>query len=212
MSPANLNGHESKSESRDPAARVSERLQQARVGCGHSIGELIDSSRDYLLLMANRELIEDLRSKVSPSDVVQETCVRAFERFDQFQGNCEEEWLAWLRQILQRQMGALRRRYIEAEIRNVRRETELSSAGHVPVDSDTPSRDASRREGASRIERALARLPEAYRCVLRLREWELLPFHEVGQRMNRSEDAARQLWYRALDRLSQELVHVDRAR
>lgn len=194
-------------ESRPPLA---DHLHQARQGAAEQIGNLIDASRDYLVLMANREMLEGLRSKFSPSDIVQETCVRAFERFEQFQGQCEEEWLAWLRQILLRQIGTLRRRYVEAEIRNVRRETELSAAGHMATDSDTPSRRATVKESVTRIERAMARLPGDYQLVLQLREWELLSFQEIGRQMGRSEEAARQLWYRALDRLSLEFMHGDR--
>ena len=61
------------------------------------------------------------------------------------------------------------------------------------------------KEESEALRAALHRLPEDYRTVLRLRNWECLPLAEVGRRMNRSEEAARKLWSRAIVRLQQEL-------
>ena len=55
------------------------------------------------------------------------------------------------------------------------------------------------------LEQAMAQLPNDYQQVLRLRNWEQLPFDEIGVRMNRSRDAARKLWSRAILQL-QELL------
>lgn len=189
---------------------LSERLREAREGDADALGKLIDASRDYLLLMARRELLDELKAKASASDVVQDTCVRAVERFEQFEGASVEQWLGWLRQILQNQLKDLQRQYLQTELRDVRREKELAAADGVSAGSDTPSRNASRRERAARIQRVMPRLPQKYQTVLKLREWEKLSFHEVGQRLNCSEEAAQKLWYRALDRLNQELLHADR--
>lgn len=197
------------SASRDGESRsLRHALRRAREGDAEAIGKLLDASRDYLVLMAHRDLAEELRAKVSPSDVVQETCVKAVENFTQFQGESKEQWYSWLRQILNRQMRDLHRRYIYADLRNVRREKELDASCEAQaIDSETPSHDASRRENVEHVTGAIARLPDEYQVVLRLREWEKLSFAEVGEQLGRSADAARQLWYRAVERLSQELDH-----
>ena len=57
----------------------------------------------------------------------------------------------------------------------------------------------------ARLREAILALPDEYRTVLMLRTWERLPFGEVGKRMDRSPDAARMLWARAVQQLSQQL-------
>ena len=85
-----------------PAAggAVSRFLAEARAGHDSAVGRLLEAARLYLLLVANRELPPDLRPKVGPSDLVQETLLRAHRHFGQFRGATEDELLAWLRQIL----------------------------------------------------------------------------------------------------------------
>src|ERR1700735_2333236 len=75
-------------------------LVEARQGSEKALGELFESCRNYLLLVANQELDPVLRAKVSPLDLVQETFLRAHHAFDRFTGSTEDELLAWLRRIL----------------------------------------------------------------------------------------------------------------
>jgi DNA-directed RNA polymerase specialized sigma24 family protein len=45
--------------------------------------------------------------------------------------------------------------------------------------------------------------------VVVLRNWDRLPFEEIAVRMERTAEAARKLWSRAIVRLQQELEGVD---
>jgi RNA polymerase sigma factor (sigma-70 family) len=67
------------------------------------------------------------------------------------------------------------------------------------------------REQAETVDAALGRLPEDYRRVIELRNREDRPFAEVGAILGRSADAARMLWFRAVERLQRELVERDGA-
>lgn len=60
-------------------------------------------------------------------------------------------------------------------------------------------------EQAETLLAALGRLPDDYRRVIAWRQQEQLSFEEIGQRMQRSPDAARKLWARAIERLKREL-------
>jgi RNA polymerase sigma-70 factor (ECF subfamily) len=60
-------------------------------------------------------------------------------------------------------------------------------------------------EQAEALARALERLPADYRKVLAYRHDEQLTFEEIGQRMQRTANAARMLWLRAVERLQQEM-------
>jgi RNA polymerase sigma-70 factor, ECF subfamily len=63
---------------------------------------------------------------------------------------------------------------------------------------------ASERERALALRRALNRLPEEYRRVVILRFEEERSFDEIGRLTDRSPDAARKVWSRAMERLRQE--------
>src|SRR5262249_36055546 len=140
-----------------------------------------------------------------------ETFLDAQRDFAQFHENSEAELLAWLRRLLLNNLGHFVRRYRDTHSRSVAREVQ------PPADSSSnttdagpaatmlsPSGQAIEQEQAQELQRALQRLPEDYRQVITLRYLEGLTFEEIGPRMNRSADAVRKLWSRAMDRLRQE--------
>ena len=71
-------------------------------GDADCLGWLLEIYRNYLHLLASAELNERLRSRVNPSDLVQETFLRTSRHFGEFCGSSEQEWLGWLRTILRR--------------------------------------------------------------------------------------------------------------
>jgi RNA polymerase sigma-70 factor (ECF subfamily) len=119
--------------------------------------------------------------------------------------------MAWLRQILVRnladQIKRLRtagrdwQRQESLEMLLDRSSLELERALANGISS--PSAQASRREQAVLLADALARLPPDYREVIVLRNLEHRKFDDIAQRMGRSSGAARMLWARALEKLSQ---------
>jgi DNA-directed RNA polymerase specialized sigma24 family protein len=56
-----------------------------------------------------------------------------------------------------------------------------------------------------RLEQALNRLPPAYKQVILWRSRDRWPFARIGAKMDRSADAARMLWYRAIRLLKKEM-------
>jgi RNA polymerase sigma-70 factor, ECF subfamily len=69
----------------------------------------------------------------------------------------------------------------------------------------SPSGEALSREERELFNRAMERLPDSYRQAIELRHREDLSFEKLGERLNRSEEAARKLWTRAVRQLQQEL-------
>jgi RNA polymerase sigma-70 factor (ECF subfamily) len=76
----------------------------------------------------------------------------------------------------------------------------------VPEAINSPDGSAIRREEAATLNQVLDRLPPEYRRVLQLRYWSGMSFVDMAPQLGRSPDAARKLWYRALERLQSELA------
>ena len=96
-------------------------LKNARNGADECLGPLLQLYRNYLRLLADSQLDRKLRARVGPSDIVQETLLAAHRDFTQFCGTSESEFLAWLRQILSRNMAHATRDFTRDK-RDVRRE------------------------------------------------------------------------------------------
>jgi RNA polymerase sigma-70 factor (ECF subfamily) len=183
-------------------------LAAARAGSAEALGRLFEHFRPYLLAIAAAELDADLAAKVAPSDLVQETFLEGQRDFAAFRGEQPEELRAWIRQVLVHNLENSRRHYRRTLARSVDREVPLPSLGpqalpgeHLPGDDSSPSARAGRSEDRIRVHQALARLPEHYRTVILWHHKEGLTFAAIGARLNRSADAVRSLWWRALQHL-----------
>lgn len=187
-------------------------LLDARQGCAQALGTLLDTLRGYLLLVANADLNDELRTKCGASDLVQETFVRAQEGFRDFKGTTEAELRAWLRQILLHCRRNLHEAYRKTGKRDLRREVGPGVTGSSSVAAEelaannlSPSGQAMASEEAGLVAEALANSPDDYREIVRLRNWENLSFEEIGHRVGCSAEAARKRWYRALQHLADQL-------
>lgn len=184
------------------------------VGGNAALGELYERCRRYLLLIANHEVGPHLRGKLGPSDIVQETLLRAQRKLAQFEGRTDAELRAWLRAILLNSIRDAVRQYQPGSKCDLLRERQLHSLlsdpgdARLPVSTDSPSKQLLARERAASLREALMQLPDDYRRVIQLRSFERRPFAEIGIAMGRSADASRKLWLRAVERL-RDLLGAD---
>jgi RNA polymerase sigma-70 factor (ECF subfamily) len=195
-------------ESGADAARL---LSAAQAGSSEALGEVLEACRAYLLAIAQQELEPALQAKGGASDLVQQTFLEAQRDFAGFRGTTQEALLAWMRRLLRNNLANFRRDY-RRDKRRVTREVALpggdSSARHgggLPGETPTPSVEVMRDEQTQALERAVARLPQDYRRVILLRYREERSFEEIAAAMQRSQNAVRKLWARAIERLQQEL-------
>jgi RNA polymerase sigma-70 factor (ECF subfamily) len=190
-------------------------IRLAREGDREAMGVLLEQYRGYLKLLARLQIHRRLQGKADASDIVQETCLQADACFGQFRGDCEAELLAWLRSILGSQMATLVRRYYGTQLRDPRLERELAAeldrssqaldAALMMNRSSSPSRSVARREQAVLLAEALEQLPSDYREVIILHHLQELSFSEVAGRMQKTPDAVRKLWIRALGQMKKLL-------
>ena len=193
---------------KDPRAS----LAAARNGSQSALGELLETYRNYLLLIAEQELDPRLRAKGGASDLVQETFLEAQRDFPNFQGDSEQELLAWLRHLLHNNLINFARRYRATEKRQVDREVPLEAGSSsrlkrdwLVADVPSPAEQLIAAEEHRRVLEALDRLPEEYRTALLLRCREGCSFEEISRRLDKTPNAAQKLWARALERLREVL-------
>src|SRR5262245_30889414 len=193
-----------------PPTDAGQWLPAARAGSNEALGQALEACRHYLLHLAERELDPALRAKGGASDLVQQTFLEAQRDFGRFQGSSAEQLRAWLRQVLRNNLASFARQFRETQKRQAGREVALpqstsSGPAGLTTDTPTPSRHAIADEDAAALQAALERLPDDYRQVITLRYDEDRPFGEIAQIMQRSPNAVRKLWARAVEQLQREM-------
>jgi RNA polymerase sigma-70 factor (ECF subfamily) len=192
---------------------VEQMIRLARQDDAEAVERLLAAYRNYLKVLAQVWLTPGTPVKLEASDLVQETLLKAHQRFGQFRGQTEGELTAWLRQILARHVVDVVRRY-RAAARHPLRERSLEDLVNDSVDiiqnlltqsGSSPSAEAQRRELGVILADALAELSDLQREAIVLRSLKELPWSEVAQRMNRSISTVRMLWVRGLSELRTKL-------
>lgn len=142
-----------------------------------------------------------LQSKLDPSDMVQETLLKAHQALEQFNGQSEAELAAWLRKILANTLTDALRKYATGA-RDVKlecsfeAELEASSArleAWLADERSSPSEQAMRQEQLLALAGALAQLPEDQRRAVELRHLQGCLLEEVARQMERSKPAVAKL-------------------
>lgn len=157
---------------------------------------------EYLRVLARIQIDPRLRPQVDPSDIVQQTLLKAHEHRDQFRGKTEPERAAWLRAILANGLAyALRRQARQGgqAARSLQAALDESSARLERVlaaEQSSPSHQAMRQERVAALADALARLPDDQRVAIELRHLRGLPVPEVARRMGRTVPAVAGLFHR----------------
>ncbi len=187
----------------------------AKQGSGPALGRLINRYRGALEVQARLYMGRRLRAKIDIDDLMQELSLEAHRDISRFRGRSESEFVCWLRRLFATILSNQVRRYVGTRRRDLRRERrlvgKLGETSMVTVNrqlvapQSSPSQQASRRERAEVVARALDALPPAYREVISLRNMESLSFAEVAARLGRTEDSVKNIWLRALNQLRRTL-------
>jgi RNA polymerase sigma-70 factor, ECF subfamily len=177
----------------------------------------LERHRSYLRVIAHLQLSSTIRARIDPSDLVQQTLLRAHQAIEGFRGRTSEEMTAWLRQILARTLADTvrdqrRARRDVAMERSIARTVEESSVRldtWLVAEQSTPSQGALRNEQSLLLVKALAELPEAQREALLLKHCQGWSLAEIGERMDRSPAAVASLLQRGLKQLREYLLTVE---
>lgn len=186
-------------------------LSEARQGSVKARGELLEACRVYLTIMAEQHIPDFLRPKVAPSDLVQETFLKADREFDAFAGVSKSEYLAWLRKILNNNFLDAKRRYVTSRKREIEREFPIES-NPVPLEgligtnaTKNPDSELALEEQVDSLKDAMKSLADDYRIVLELRHRDCLQFDAIAQILEKSPDWVRYTWTKAIKELRRSL-------
>jgi RNA polymerase sigma-70 factor, ECF subfamily len=187
-------------------------LQQATAGDAKAIEQLFARQRSDLQRFIALRLGDALRFRLDVSDVIQETHLEAFRRFDDFLKRRPMPFHLWLRKTAYERILMLRRRHVQADRRSVGRETPLGQASSELLaqrligSGSTPSKQLDKRELAEHVRGAVATLPEADQEILMMRTYEALSYEEIACLLDIDAAAARKRHGRALLRLQRALA------
>jgi RNA polymerase sigma-70 factor (ECF subfamily) len=174
---------------------------------GEGLGRPLETYREYLRLLARMQLDDRLRGKLDPSDIAQQTLLKAFEHQNRFRGTTGAERMAWLRTILANQIAEALRKLGGRQGRRERSLEEALEASEARLESllaseqSSPSRTAIEREQLLRLAEALARLPDDQRTALELRHLLRHPVPEVARLMGKTLPAVAGLLHRGMKAL-----------
>lgn len=189
-------------------SRFERTLSAARQGQENELGCLLDFYRAYLLTFATKKLSRQLAIKNSPSDLVQETLMKASSEFRNFRGVTESELITWLKKILARKLIDAHRFYCVSATRDISREIPILRDDFLLNSNTDLEQSEISVEKFKRLSSALSRLDDVQQKVIRLRTFERKSFDEIARELDRSPDAARKIWARAVLRLAKEIrVH-----
>src|SRR5262249_7926456 len=164
--------------------------------------------RRFVALRTDRRL----RSRLDPSDVVQEAQLEALRRLDDYLAAPTLCFRLWLRQLAFDRLLQLRREHLKAKRRSVEREVQLPEDSSVQLARQLlsaapgPSVELLNKEFARRVREAVHLLPEADREMVLLRNFEGLSNQEAAQLLDLKPATASQRYGRALIRLREILL------
>jgi RNA polymerase sigma-70 factor (ECF subfamily) len=187
-------------------------LQLARAGDAEAFSALYREVRPRLMVYIHRHCPPQVAKSYDLEDILQDIIFEAFRRIRQFVAAGEDALFRWMVTITRNRMLALLRKE-KTEKRGgkmdrvtAKSDTDISRLLEtLSIYRRTPSASAASHETMAALEEAIAKLAQDYQRAIMLRYLEGKSHREVGQIMERSEEAAKMLCHRALKELRNEI-------
>lgn len=169
----------------------------------------LEEFRGYLLVLARLRLEGWLRRKLTASDIVQQTLLRAHAALPALRDRSPEVLKAWLREILGREIADAAKHFGRAK-RDAAKERALCQALDrsslalemlLAADQTSPSQAAIRHEDLLALADALCRLPDDQRVAVTAKHIENRSLREIAESMGRSPASVAGLLRRGLAQL-----------
>ena len=189
-------------------------LRQLKSDREEALARFFSDVRERLARIVAFRLDYRLSGRVSESDVIQDTFVRAAQRIDSYLEKPDMPFFVWLRLEANQRLHEIHRQHFGAEKRDVRREinlvtkpegnqTSLALAAHLVAQMTSASQIIERAEQINRLEKTLNEMNELDREVIALRHFEELSNLETAEILDIEPAAASKRYIRALKRLKE---------
>jgi len=170
------------------------RLHDGREGAWD---DLYRRYRDEMLLAIRLGMGRQLRQSLQSEDVLQSVAMAAFQAMPRYEHQRSGGLKAFLHKLVRHKLVD-HARALRAKKRAGTTPLTESQMGQL-AQPEAPTYSDPRYEA---IERALNEMPEDMRAVIRLRRFEGMSSQETAARMQKSDDAVRKLYSRAIARLT----------
>ncbi len=184
----------------------------AAVGNGDQLARerLLASHRDYLRRLVELRIDPQLRSRIDPSDVVQNVLLFVHRHIDEYLlQRSRLSFRVWLRSKAMDGLIDQQRLHLRAKKRSVRREQRLDDLSSIAIFNRLVSRGpceaAQRKEQTERIRLILRTLSPIDQEILELRYVEELTNQEASEVLHLEPAATRKRHGRAIQRLYEKL-------
>jgi RNA polymerase sigma-70 factor (ECF subfamily) len=196
-------------------------LEQASCAADSAVvRQLLQRHRNRLRRMLAVHMDPRLRARIDPSDIIQDTLLRASQKLQDYLRDRPLPFYPWLRQIAWDQLIQLHRRHLGAYKRTAAREatqvrdsragrTMMNLAEQLAASVTSPSARMAQDELRHRMRAALVRLPQTESDVLVLRYLEQLTIKEIAVVLGITEAAAGKRHFRGLERLRATMAAVE---
>ena len=190
---------------------------EARIRAGQmdALVMYLEANKRALLAHIERKIGADLRKRIDPDDIFQETVLAALRNLPTAAGTIQDVF-GWLRHLAEQRAVDLARHH-RAEKRDPRREVSGHQQGTDPAAASieliallsasltTASMAAVRGERQLRLQACLSEMSDESCEALRLRYGEGLPTKEIAARLGRSDVSVRVLLSRTVQDLQKRL-------
>ena len=167
---------------------------------GSQLGKLLEIYRPLLGRVAQGQIGNNLRVRVSESDLVQETLLSASQKFCDFRGSTEEEFRCWLLKIFRSRLSDGLRRHVLAERRRVTQQEPGSLISRADA-NPSPSSQLIASEQVARLLDAILLLDPNDQSILLMRYAEQMGFEEISLRLKLPMTTVWRRWSQAVDTL-----------
>ncbi len=183
------------------------------MGMGFETETGLERFRGYLYVVARLRVAARLRGKLDPSDLVQQTLLKAHQSPDRWREMDNDARGAWLRQILANTIVDEVRRYgrskrdaaLERSLLASVDESSVRLEALLEADQTSPSQQVIQQEQIRALGEALAASPRDQRQAIELHHLDGYSLADVARRMGRSQASVAGLLRRGLRGLSERL-------
>ena len=188
----------------DSESEVAKLLRQMHSGDEDVLPKILDHILPWLKNYVRRRVQGKLKAKLETEDVVQDAIANFLRDAPNFVVQGEGQFRAFLQMVADNVIRG-HHRYFERQRRRLSRERPLSGMTEAVMDSQTPSRVASKDEGEARVRLSLEMMDPIEQRIICMKIYDNLTYREIADNLGIQVEAARQRFRRAMPKLQKKV-------